>query len=183
MLKGFRGASLVVMVAWNLASGIEVAGGATVPQPETEQVVATEMKKLYMAAAAAPPQSTAQQQVIRQMAGKASNGKELLLTMRAAVGAFPAGNGSQDHPAESQVRSMVTAKIMQVGTLEQLLEYATQYSVSPESARPFVQRMIQLGGPKTDARIWHRIRLVASRLKVPDLEREALLRADALSGK
>ena len=96
------------------------------------------------------------------MAEKASNGKELLLTMRAAVGAFPAGTGSQENPAESQVRSIVTAKMMEFGTLDQLIEHATQYSVNPESARPFVQRMFQLAGQNSDTRVWYRIRLAAS---------------------
>jgi hypothetical protein len=58
------------------------------------------MKKLYMAAAAAAPQSTAQQKLILQMAEKASNGKELLLTARAAAGAFPAGTVSQELPLD-----------------------------------------------------------------------------------
>ena len=54
------------------------------------------MKELYMAASTAAPQSPAQQKVILQMAEKASNGKELLLVMRAAVGVFPAGTASQE---------------------------------------------------------------------------------------
>src|ERR1039457_2242817 len=143
MWKGFRarGVPLVVMVAWNLAAGGTAASSAAVPQPEAEQVVSAALKKLYMAAAAAAPQSTAQQKVILQMAEKASNGKELLLTARAAVGAFPAGTGSQELPAESHMRSIVTAKMMELGTLDQLIEYATQYSVNPESARPFFQRV------------------------------------------
>ena len=182
MLKGFRGVPLVVMVAWSLASG-STAGNTAAPQPEAEQVISAALKQLYMAAAAAAPQSPAQQKVILQMAEKASNGKELLLTMRAAVGAFPAGTGSQDHPAESQVRSTVTAKMMELGTLNQLIEYATQYPVNPESARPFVQRMFQLGERNTEPRIWNGIRLAAYHLKVPDLERQAQARVNQLAGK
>ena len=183
MLKGFRGVPLVAMVAWALAAGKSAASNAAAPQPEAEQVVSAAMKKLYMAAAAAAPQSPAQQKVILEMAEKASNGKELLLAMRAAVGAFPASAGSQEHPAERQVRSMVTAKMMEHGTLDQLIEYATQYSVNRESARPFVQRMFQLAGQDSDRRVWYRIRVVASRLKVGDLERQAQARGDQLAGR
>src|ERR1035437_9866455 len=183
MWKGFRGVPFVVMVAWNLASGGTAASSAAVPQPEAEQVVSAGLKKLYMAAAAATPQSTAQQNVILQMAEKASNGKELLLTTRAAVGAFPAGTGSQEVPAESHVRSIVTAKMMELGTLDQLIEYATQYPVNPESARPFVQRMFQLGDRTSDPRVWNGIRLAAYHLKVPDLERQAQARGNQLAGR
>jgi hypothetical protein len=171
------------MVAWNLASGGTAASGAAVPQPEAEQVVSAALKKLYMAAAAATPQSPAQQGVILQMAEKASNGKELLLTARAAVGAFPAGTGSQELPAESHMRSIVTAKMMELGTLDQLIEYATQYTVSPESARPFVQRMFQLGEWNSDSRVWYRVGIVASRLKLGDLDRQARARGDQLAGR
>jgi hypothetical protein len=52
------------------------------------------------------------------------------------------------------VRSIVTAKMIELGTLDQLIEYATQYSVNPESARPFVQRIFQLGGRNSDSRVW-----------------------------
>ena len=185
MWKGFRarGVPLVVMVAWNLAAGGTAASSAAVPQPEAEQVVSAALKKLYMAAAAAAPQSTAQQKVILQMAEKASNGKELLLTARAAAGTFPAGTGSQEYPAESQVRSIVTAKIIELGTLDQLIDYATQYSVNPESARPFVQRMFQLGDRNSDPRVWYRIRIVASHWKLGDLERQAQARGDQLAGR
>jgi hypothetical protein len=183
MLKGFRGVPLVAMVAWTLAAGNSAASNGAAAQPEAEQVVSAAMKKLYMAAAAATPQSPAQQKVILEMAEKASNGKELLLAMRAAVGAFPASAGSQEHPAERQVRSMVTAKMMEHGTLDQLMEYATQYSVNPESARPFVQRMFQLGDGNSDPRVWYRLRVIASRLKLGDLERQAQARGDQLAGR
>jgi hypothetical protein len=183
MLMGFRGVPFVVMVAWNLASGSSAASAAAVPQPEAEQVISAALKNLYMAAAAAAPQSPAQQKVILQMAEKASNGKELLLVMRAAVGTFPAGSGSQEHPAESHVRSIVTAKMMELGTLDQLIEYATQYPVNPESARPFVQRMFQLGDRSSNPRVWNGIRLAAYHLKVPDLERQAQARGNQLAGR
>jgi hypothetical protein len=142
------------MVAWNLASGNTAASNAAVPVPEAEQVVSAALKKLYMAAAAAVPQSPAQQNVILQMTEKASNGKELLLVMRAAVGTFPASTGSLEHRAGSQVRSIVTVKMIELGTLDQLIEYATQYSVNPESARPFVQRIFQLGVRTPTRGVW-----------------------------
>jgi hypothetical protein len=183
MLKGFCGVPFVVLVAWNLASGNTLASDAAVPQPEAEQVVSAALKKLYMAAAAATPQSQAQQKVILQMAEQAWNGKELLLVMRAAVGAFPASTGSREHSAESQVSSIVTAKMMEHGTLDQLIECATQYSVNPESARPFVQRMFQLASQSSDPRVWYRIRVAASHLKVGDLERQAQARGDRLAGR
>jgi len=183
MWKGFRGVPVVVMAAWTLASCNTAAKDAAVPQPETEQVVSADLKKLYMAAAAAPPQSQAQQNVILQMAEKASNGKELLLVMRAAVGAFPAGTGSREHPAESRVVSILTAKMIALGTLDQLIECATQYSVNPESARPFVQRMFQLAGQNSDARVWYGIRVAAFHLKVGDLQRQAQARGDQLAGR
>jgi hypothetical protein len=117
------------------------------------------------------------------MAGKASNGKELLLVMRAAVGVFPAGSGSKEQAAESRMRSIVTAKMVKLGTLDQLIEYATQYPVNPESARPFVQRMFQLGGEQSDPRVWYRIRVAAFHQGVGDLERQAQTRGDQLAGK
>ena len=183
MCKGFCGVPFVAMVAWNLVSACAAASSAAVPQPEAEQVVSAALKRLYMAAAAEAPQSAAQQKVILQMAEKASNGKELLLVMRAAVGTFPAGSGSQELSAESRMRSIVAAKMMELATLEQMIDCATQYSVNPESARPFVQRMFQLAGQNSDRRVWYRIRIAASHLKVGDLERQAQARGDQLAGR
>lgn len=177
------GIPVMMLIAWNLASCNGVAKKAAAPAPEAEQVVGEALKDLYMAASAAAPQSPAQQKVILRMAEKASNGKELLLAMRAAVGVFPDGAGGQEQRAESQVRSIVTAKMMKVGTLDQLIEYATQYSVAPESARPFVQRMFQLGDGNSDPREWYRIRAAGFRLKVDDLERQAQARGDQLAGR
>jgi hypothetical protein len=179
MWKCLRRVPVVVVVAWSLASG----SNAAAPVPEAEQVVSAALKELYMAASAATPQSVAQQKVILRMAEMASNGKELLLVMRAAVGVFPANTGSQEQRAESQVRSIVTAKMMLFGTLDQLIEYATQYSVDPESARPFVQRMFQLGDEKSDPRVWYRIRVAAFHLKMADLEQQAQTRGDQLAGR
>jgi hypothetical protein len=183
MWKRFRGVPVVVLVAWNLASCNAVARKAAAPVPEAQQLVSEALKDLYVAASLAAPQSPAQQKVILRMADKASNGKELLLVMRAAVGVFPAGAGSQEQRAESQVRSMVTAKMMELGTLDQLIEYAMQYSVDQESARPFVQRIFQLGDENSDPRVWYRIRAAAFRLKASDLERQAQAKGDQLAAR
>jgi hypothetical protein len=182
MWKRFRGVPVVVLVAWSLASCSTAAKKAAAPVPEAKQLVGEGLKDLYVAASLAAPQSATQQKVILRMAEKASNGKELLLVMRAAVGVFPAGAGRQEQPA-SQVRSIVTAKMMELGTLDQLIEYAMQYSVDPESARPFVQRMFQLGDENSDPRVWYRIRAAAFRLKAGDLERQAQARGDQLAGR
>jgi hypothetical protein len=73
--------------------------------------------------------------------------------------------------------------MMEFGTLDQLIEYATEYSVNPESARPFVQRMFQLGGGTSDPREWYLIRTAASRLKVGDLAQQAQARGDQLASR
>ena len=182
MWKRFRGVPVVVLVAWNLASCTAAARKAAAPVPEAEQLVGQALKDLYVAASLAVPQSPAQQKVILRMAEKASNGKELLLVMRAAVGVFPASAGPQGQSAESQARSIVTAKMMERGALDQLIEYAMQYPVAPESARPFVQRMFQLGDENSDPRLWYRIRAAAFRLKAGDLVRQAQARGDQLAG-
>jgi hypothetical protein len=183
MWKRFRGVPLLVMVAWNLASCNTAGQKAAARASESEQVVSEALKELYMAASAAPPQSLQQQKVILRMAQKASNGKELLLVMRAAVGVFPSGDGAQEQQAESQLRSTVTAKMMELATLDQLIEYAAQYSVDPGSARAFVQRMFQLGNENSDPHVWHRIRVAAFHLKVSDLERQAQARRDELAAR
>lgn len=176
MWKLSCGVPLIVMAAWSLASCQTAARKAAAPAPEAEQVISEALKELYMAAGAAAPQSPEQQKVILRMAAKASNGKELLLAMRAAVGVFPSGGGSQ-------VLSTVTAKMMELATLDQLIEYATQYSVEPESARPFVQRMFQLANDNSDPRVWQRIRVAAFHLKANDLEQQAQAKAGELAGR
>jgi hypothetical protein len=183
MWKRFRGVPVIVLAAWNLASCNVATRKAATPVPEAEQVVSAAVKNLYMAASAAVPQSPAQRKVILDMSKAASNGKELLLVMRAAVGVFPANAGPQERQAENQVHSIVTAKMMEAGTLDQLIEYATQYSVDPASARSFVQRMFQLGQQQSEARDWYRIKTAAFHLKVSDLERQAQARADQLAGR
>jgi len=172
-----------VMVAWGMASCNTSARKAAVPAPETEQVISEGLKDLYVAAAAAAPQSPAQQKVILRMAQRASNGKELLLVMRAAVGVFPSGGAVQEESLESQVHSLVTAKMMKFATLDQLIEYAVRYPVNPESARAFVQRMFQLEGENSDPDVWYGIRVAATHLKVSDLGRLAQVRGDELAGR
>jgi hypothetical protein len=183
MWKRFSGVPLVVLVAGILASCNPAARNAAAPVPETEQAVSGSMKDLYMAASAAVPQSPEQQKIILQMAKRASNGKELLLTMRAAEGVFPALPGPGEPGVESQMRSLVTARMIQLGTLDQLIECATQYTLDPDGARPFVQRMFQLGGDNANPRVWYRIRVAAYRLKVGDLGQQAQARGDQLAGR
>jgi len=50
------------------------------------------------------------------------------------------------------VRSVVTARMMEPGTLDQLIEYATEYSLDQESARQLVQHMFQLRNENPDPR-------------------------------
>ncbi len=180
MWKRFRGLLPVVAAALSLASCNGSANKAAGPVPEADQAISASLKDLYMAASAAAPQSDAQQKVILRMAQKASNGKEVLLTMRAAAGVFPAGGGAQ---TETQVRSMAAAKMMAMGTLNQMIEYATEYPVNQPDARPFVERMFQLAAAQTDPRIWYRIRVAAYHLKVNDLERQAQAKGDELARK
>jgi len=183
MWKRFSSVSVVVVLACGLASCNNAANNAAAPVPEAEQVVSAALKNLYMAASAAPPHSAEQQKIILQMAAQASNGKELLLVMRAAVGVFPPSSNSQEVDAESRVCSLVTAKMIQVGTLDQLIEYASQYSVDPADARRVIQRMFQLGGDSTDPRVWYRIKTAAYHLQVSDLEVRARTRAEQLAGR
>ncbi len=183
MWKRFRGLAVLVLAAWNLASCNKTVSGTAAPVPEAQQKVSAALKELYMAASAAAPQSPAQQKVILRMARLAANGKELLLVMRAAVGVFPSSALSQAQGVEYAVRSIVAAKMMKLGTLDQLIEYATQYPVDPESARPLVQRMFELGDKRSDPRIWYGIRLAAFHLKVSDLQRQAQSRGDQLAGR
>jgi hypothetical protein len=173
---------LAVMAAWTLAS-CSGSKQAEAVQRESEQVVGEALKDLYMACSVAAPQSAEQQKIVAQMADKASNGKELLLVMRAAVGVFPATAGGQGLPAELRVRSVVTSKMMKVATLDQMIEYSTQYPVDPDSSRRYVQRMFQLGDQNSDARTWYRIKLAASRLHVGDMAEQAQSKGDLLKDK
>jgi hypothetical protein len=150
---------------------------------ESQQAISESLKELYMACSAAPPQSAAQQKLVLRMAEKASNGKELLLVMRAALGVFPAGENLPGQTMESRIRSIVAVKMVQVATLNQLIEYAMRYSVNSEDARPFAQRMFQLADKNHNPQIWYRIKLAAYRLRVGDLERQAQAKGDQLAGR
>ena len=152
-------------------------------ESESGQVIGESLKELYMACSEVPPHSAAQQKLVVRMAEKASNGKELLLVMRAAIGVFPAGADKQEKGTERRVLSLVAAKMMKIATLNQLIEYARQYSVNPEDARPFVQRMIQLADRNPDPAIWYRIKLVATDLNIDDLQQQAQTRGDQLTGR
>jgi hypothetical protein len=176
MRKLFLGAPLVVLAAGTLTSCQTTGQRAAAPLPESEQIISNRIKDLYMAASAAPQRSAEQRKLILRMADKSSNGKELMLTMRAAAGVFATG-------ADDAIEPAVTAKMMQVGTLDQLSDYAKEYPVSSERARPYVQRMFQLGESQTDPRVWQRIRAAAARLKLPDLERQAQDKADQLAAR
>lgn len=145
---------------------------------ESQQVISEPLKKLYMDCSAAPPQSGAQQKMVLRMAERASSGKELLLVMRANQGVFPIGNAT-----ETRIRSMVAGKMMRVATLNQLIEYARLYSVNPEDARPFAQRMFQLAEQNSNPQVWYGIKLAAYHLNVGDLERQAQAKGDELAGR
>ena len=173
---------LGVAVALALPS-CHTASRQEVATTESQQVIGESLKQLYMACSAAPRQSPAQQKLVLQMAEKASNGKELLLVMRAAEGVFPAGQNLPGPTTESRVRSIVAAKMMQVATLNQLIEYAMHYSVSAEDARPFAERMFQLADQNSNPRIWYGIKRAANHLKVGDLEQQAQSRGDQLASK
>lgn len=143
--------------------------------PESQQVISESLKQLYMACSAAPAKSDAQQKLVLNMAEKASNGKELMLAMRAGVGVFPPGQST-----EHRVRAMVAAKMMRVATLGQLTSYAMLYAVNREDERPFAERIFQLAGQDPDPRIWYRIKVAVHHLNVGDLEQQAQVKADRL---
>jgi len=143
------------------------------PAPEAEQVIGETMKETVHGCQRGGPSVRGAAKDHLKMVQRASNGKELLLAMRAAIGVFPAEGGPQEHQAENQVQSIVTAKMMELATLYQLIDYEKQYSVDPASARQFVQRMFQLAQMGSEAGDWYRIRAAAFRMKVSDLERQA----------
>lgn len=172
---------VTLAVACTMAS----CGGASrtpaTPTPEAEQAIGEALKELYMAASAAVPQSQHQQKIILQMANKAANGKELLLVMRAADGVFPPALDFAGGRIQDQVRSTVTTKMMQLATLDQLIEYATRYSIDEGRARAYVERMFELGDRNPDPRVWYRIRVAAVHWKVGDLGQKAQARGDELA--
>jgi hypothetical protein len=172
MRKLLLGAPLVLVAAGTLASCNISGSQAAAPQAESEQVIGNTLKELYMSASAAPPQSAEQRKLILRMADQSSNGKELLLTMRAAEGVFP---------TDAELQSVVATKMMRVATLDQMTNYAKQYAIPAESARPYLQRIFELGETQSDPRVWQRIRAAAARLKIADLEKQAQAKADQLA--
>jgi len=183
IMRRFATVLLMATAAWILAACRTASRQAVAPVPESEQVIGEALKELYMAASTAPPQSQEQQKLVLRMAQKASNGKELLLVMRASAGIFPSAGAPAPQSLENQVRYTVAEKLMQFATLDQLIDYARLYPVDAEHARRFVERMLELGAATSDARAWYRIRSVASRLKEPDLEQQALAKAAQLSAR
>lgn len=131
-----------------------------------------------MKVSAAPPHSPEQQKLILTMAQEAANGKELLLVMRAEVGVFPAGGLSE---VESQVQFLVLPKMMQVATLDQLVDFAEAHPVDAEYSRKFVERMFELANGVSEARTWYRIKTAAYHLGVRDLEQRAQSTGDRLA--
>jgi hypothetical protein len=164
------------MAAWSLPS-CQIVRMAATPAPEAEQVVREEMKHLYVAASAAGPHSSERQHLIQRTAEQASNGKELLLVMQAGLGPYPSEPGVQENPADSQVRAAVTAKTIELATLDQLIVYAKQYAVHPASARLLIQRMFQLANGSPEPGSWARVREAGILLGENDLEQQAEARA------
>jgi hypothetical protein len=82
---------------------------------------------------------------------------------------------------EARFRSIVAAKMMRFATLNQMFEFARRYSVNPEDARLFTQRMFHLASQNPDPQIWYGIRVAAYQLKVGDLEQQAQAKGDELA--
>jgi hypothetical protein len=143
------------------------------PVPERQQTVGDAARTLYLAVSKAPPRSAEQRRLVLKMAEGATNGKELLMAMRAGMGVFPSAPGASDAIPEARVRSIVTAKMLKLGTLSQLLDYAAKYGVEAQDARPLVVRMCELGKTSSDPQVWRRIGATAARLNLGDLERLA----------
>lgn len=156
---------------------------AAAPAPEPEQVISDQVKELYMQVSTAPHQSRQQQKLILHMAETASNGKELFLVMRAAAGVFPAEAGSPGQDVERQLRAAVTAKMMKLATLDQLIDYAAAYPADAADVRALVERMFELGKASSDPRVWYRIRAAAFHLRLKDMELQAQAKADALASQ
>jgi len=150
------------------------------PMPEEQQVIGERIKELYMKVSMAPARSPQQQKLILSMAGQAANGKELLLVMRAANGVF-AAKGPDGNTLEQSLLPAVTVKMMEVATLEQLIDYAVEYPIGSRQARRLAERIFELGDENRDSRVWHRIKAAAYHLGTHDLERQAQVRAEQLA--
>lgn len=182
-MSGLRACTWLGVAAALALPSCHTASREEEARTESQQVISESLKDLYMACSAATPQSATQQKLVLRMAEKASNGKELLLVMRAAVGVFPAEGNLPGPTMESRVRSIVAAKMTDLATLNQLIEYAMHYAVNPEDARPLAQRMFQLADQDRKPQIWYRIKVAAYHLNVADLERQAQAKGDQLAGR
>ena len=182
MEKCFR-ALAVAAVAWMMAACQTAPRQAAAPAPESEQVISEGLKELYMKVSTASPQSQEQQKLILRMANQASNGKEVLLVARAADGVFPSDPASKPSPLENQIRSITAAKMIQLATLDQLVDYAVRYPVDSEHARPLAEHIFALGNQTTDSRVWYRIKAAANHLGAPDLVALAQANGDRLTAR
>ena len=182
-MKSLRSVLLILTATGILAGCHTASRQAAAPVPEADQVISKAMTENYMTVSVAAPHSLEQQKLILRMAHDATNGKELLLVMRAAVGVFPPAAPSGPSTLESQVRSTVTAKMMDFATLGQMIDYAVEYRVDAAQGRKYVERLFELGENNSDARVWYRIRSAASHLNVPDLEQQAQARGDRLASR
>jgi hypothetical protein len=145
------------------------------------QSIGPEMKRLYMACSAAPRQSPQQQKLVRQMAETASNGQELLMTMRASIGVFPGDAAASVQKEEHAVRSLVAAKLIKAGNLEELTQFAVQYTVNREDSRPLVERMFELASANRDPAQWQQVARAARGVSALDLAQQALAQREALT--
>jgi hypothetical protein len=179
MVQCFRNALVMVAATWMLAACHAASQQAAAPTPEAEQVISDAVKQLYMDVSTAPPRSAAQRRLILRMAAKASNGKELLLVVRAGDGVLPEAGAPED--LAGQVRSTVTSKMIRFATLDQLINYAAGYAPAAGDTRLLVERMFELGKASSDPRVGYRIRAAAFHLRLKDLEQQAQARADALA--
>jgi len=177
----FRDALAVLTAAWTLAACHTASQQAAALAPESEQVIGEGLKDLYMQVSTAPPRSQEQQKLILRMANKASNGRELLLVMRAADGVFLSDTALAPNTFENQIRSTVTAKMMQMATLDQLIDYAVAYPVDSQHAHALAERIFELGNDAADSRVWYRIRAAAYHLGARDLGTQAQAKCDRLT--
>ncbi len=145
-----------------------------------QQSISSELQRLYMDCSAAPPQSAQQQSIIRQMADKASSGKELLLVMRAETGVFPANASPGAGRAQREIHSIVAAKMIKAASFDELTDYVVHYPVNKEDARPVVERMFDLASAQSDPAMWQQVARAARVMKVSDLAGQAQAKRETL---
>jgi len=182
MWKLSRDIPLALMATVTLSSCRTTPWEAASPK-ESAQAVRDSVKAAYMDVSAVSPHSVAQQKLLLKMAQESTNGAELLLTLRAAVGVFPQGPNAGMQGTERQFRAIIGDKLIKVGTLDQLIECVMRYQINQADGQPFIERMFRLADQVHDARVWDRIRLAALHLNASDMAQQAQLRIDLLSGK